>query len=179
MKKSILILFILLTLGFNSCVTDDGLNNLNQETIILNAFCYGTEPEETFEVNKAFFEDPELTAPNVYETKIVITDNDLDMDMGTLQGLGHLLSLTLTGNENVVLQSGLYVIGNANPVGNASVSYVLNYDSAAQLNTVYEIVEGRVRIAPFGTAFAIEINGVDINGTGFHGNYVGSLTPVN
>jgi hypothetical protein len=179
MKKSILIFSAFLCLLLNSCSNDDGFYRL-VEPVALNQFCYGPNIGDDFNVAKAFNSAPQMLSTDVYTTTVIITDSNFSLNTGVIVGMGSLVTLTFTGNQNFAIQSGLYSIGDDTAtVGNVSVSYSLDFDTAQQLNESIVIQNGYLRVRPYNDGFAIEIDGRNEDDVRFHGNFLGNLILLN
>lgn len=179
MKKSVLVLFTVLTLSLTSCTSNDDLPNTQLTNVVFNQFCFGPEASDTIEVARGFIEDPQLVRTNVYTTNVIISDDNITNDMGMLAGAGSLVTFNFTGNSNFDLQSGLYTIANAVEVRNVTVSYSTTFDATNTINTFITIESGLVLVTPVRTGYLIEVDGEDANGVRFHGNYLGNLTAFN
>ena len=168
-----------LSFGLHSCNTDDdGLSIIN-EPPNLNQFFYGPATGDNFTVRAAFNGTPQPVGEGVFATAIFITDDNFTVNMNSLQGVGRVVTLVATTNQNLAIQPGRYTIASGTGLGNVSVNYSLDYNTAIQLNNSTGILTGTVRVSALGTGFGIEINGVDENGFPFHGNYLGELTSIN
>jgi hypothetical protein len=158
-----------------SCDGDDDLPS--GPALIVNSFCYGTDSVNSFESTNAYYNEVEEVRPRVYRTAAFVTDENLTVDLNSnFQGIGVLLEIELYGDRNDVFQSGTYKIDANQEVGNAVVSYDIDYDSGNSMNLGLILTSGAVRVTPFETGYAIEIDGKDSNGDRFHGIYLGNVT---
>ncbi|MFT7285782.1 hypothetical protein [Nonlabens sp.] len=174
-KNTVFGLVALFLFSVTSCDSDDDLPS--GPPLVVNLFCYGTDSASSFESTKAFYNDVEEVRPSVYRTAAFITDESLTVDMNSeLQGAGVLLEIVLYGDRDVVFQSGTYKIDPNQEIGNAFVSYDVDYDSTSSTNRGLILTSGYLRVTPYRTGYAIEIDGDDINGDRFHGIYLGDVT---
>ena len=174
-RNAVFGLVALFLFSVTSCDSDDDLPS--GPPLIVNSFCYGTDSASSFESTDAYYIDVEEVSPDVYRTVAFITDENLTVDVNSdFQGVGVLLEVVLYGNVDLIFQSGTYRIDENQEVGNAGVSYDIDYDSTSTINRGLVLTSGLVRVTPYQTGYAIEIDGVDIDGDRFHGIYLGNVT---
>lgn len=168
-------LFLIIT---TSCDSDDDLPT--GPSIIVNTFCYGLDALNSTDVFAAFNREVlETSTTGVFNTRTFIVDENITLENGQLDGTGFLITLDLYGNRELEFQSGTYVIGDTEEVGDAVITYFTDYDASMRTNEGVEIVSGLVGVSPYRTGYAIEIDGIDANGDRFHGIYLGEITPLN
>lgn len=177
LKNAVLGLAALFVLSIVSCDSDDDLPVI--EPVQVNVFCYGTDSTESFVSNVAYNFDVIGTSQGVFRTTGIITDDNLTVDdNGAVSGVGSLINMDLFGNAAVIFQNGTYRIGDSEDSGDVVISYSPNYDSSNILIESIRLTNGIVSVRDFRTGYAIEIDGIDVNGDRFHGIYLGNVTQL-
>lgn len=176
MKKNILIAISILFIGFISCSGDD---DITPPPVILNQMVYGPGSTDFIEIAAAYNSPVTPIGTGGFTTFVQLVDENFNEDMGALNGIGEIVFLQFTGNQNEAIQQGIYTIGDdPTDVGNVTVSYSLDYDTASPISASTFITSGAVRVTAYRTGFIIEIVGKDSNDIEFHGNFVGNLIPL-
>lgn len=182
MKNNILknIIFSIVTLFVFSSISCDSDDDLPVgPTIILNSFCYGLDSANSFETTSGFYTDLQEIRSGVFKSNIFLTDENITNGTnGELDGVGSLIELNLYGNQNNILQRGTYRIDNLEEVGNAGVSYLIDFDSTSTSNRGIILVSGYVSVSSYQGGVFVEIDGEDSNGDRFHGIFYGSFTAL-
>jgi hypothetical protein len=177
LKNSVYGLLALFLFSVTSCDSDDDLPL--GPTIVVNSFCYGPDASSSFFSVEAYNNRVVESGVNIFNTKAFIVDNGITEVNGELTGIGILISVDLFGDRNQNFQSGTYTIGDTELVGDAVISYFIDYDSSLMNNTGIVIESGNVIVTPYGSGYAIEIDGIDANGDRFHGIYLGEVYELN
>jgi hypothetical protein len=177
LKNSVYSLLALFLFSVTSCDGDDDLTY--GPSIVVNSFCYGPDPVSSFFSVEAYNNRVVESGVNIFNTKAIIVDNGITEVNGELTGVGILVSVDLFGNRNQNFQSGTYIIGDTELVGDTVVSYFIDYDSSLMNNSGIIIESGNVMVTPYGSGYAIEIDGIDANGDRFHGIYLGEVSELN
>ncbi len=176
LKISYHLLLGLFLLSSVSCDSDDDLQVVVPNT---NIFCYGPNAASSFETRAAFNNNVMEVASGVYRTAAFLTDGNITVDTnGDFQGTGVIMDVVLYGNQDIAFQSGTYFIDGSQDAGKAFVSYDLDYDAASTDNRGVRLTTGYVKVRPYLTGYAIEIDGEDINGDRFHGIFLGNVTAI-
>ncbi|PZX41057.1 hypothetical protein LX97_01838 [Nonlabens dokdonensis] len=171
--------YLLLSFLITNLIACDSDDDLQVVVPVTNVFCYGPDSTSTFETRAAFNNDVIEEANNVFRTTAFLTDGNITADSnGALQGAGVLMDVVLYGNQEINFQSGTYLIDGSQDVGRAFISYDIDFDSNSTDNRGIRLVSGNVKVRPYLTGFAIEIDGVDINGDRFHGIFLGNITEI-
>lgn len=177
LKNSISVLAALFIFSAISCDSDDDLPVL--PAVVVNTFCYGLEEGDSFETENGYYDNLEEIGPRIYRTSAFLTEANITVDVnGELQGAGALIELKLYGNLDDIFQSGTYIIQNGEEVGNAFVSYLIDFDSTSAINRGIILQSGAVRVSPYQSGYIIEIDGENIDGDRFHGIYLGNILPL-
>ena len=178
MKNKLLIALCILSVSITSCLNNDDDITL-PAPVILNQMVYGTGATDFIELAAAYNSPVTPIGTGGFTTLVQLVDENFNEDMGALDGIGEIVFLQFTGNQNVAIQQGIYNIGDdPTDVGNVTVSYSLDYDTANPINATNLITSGAVRVTAYRSGFIIEIVGKDANDVEFHGNFVGNLIPL-
>ena len=177
LKTSTYLLLSFLLINMVACDSDDDLPVV--QPVTTNVFCYGPDAASSFETSAAFNNEVIEVANNIYRTTAFVTDGNITVDTnGDFQGIGVLMEVVLNGNQDIAFQSGTYFIDGSQDAGKAYVSYDLDYDATSTDNRGIRLTTGYIKVRPYLTGYALEIEGEDINGDRFHGIYLGNVTEI-
>lgn len=177
LKNSIYGLLALFLISVTSCNSDDDLPL--GPVVVANTFCYGPDASNSFFSVEAYNNRVVQSGGNIFNTKAFIVDDGITEVNGELTGVGILISVDLFGDRFQSFQSGTYTIGDTELVGDAVISYFLDYDASLMNNTGIALESGYVEVTPYLSGYAIEIDGIDVNGDPFHGIYLGEVSELN
>ncbi|MEE2800766.1 MAG: hypothetical protein VX550_01140 [Bacteroidota bacterium] len=171
-----LVLSLFLIIGINSCSNDDDLPEL--PPITFNVFCYGPDLQNNQGVRPAYLEEFLQISSDTYSTQLLITDENITENSGTLSGTGFAIDLEFFGNRNTPLQSGTYEINSTQEIGDVNAGFSENYDTGNNLNVITAFESGFIRVSPYSTGFYIEIDAVYNTDERFHGIFLGNVTQL-
>ncbi|GAK88712.1 hypothetical protein JCM19297_3225 [Nonlabens ulvanivorans] len=156
-----------------SCDSDDDLPV--SQPIQVNTFCYGDQTTN-FETIGAFREEPQVGGGTGVLSEITVYGDGLQLnDMEELEGAGVLMQISFYGNSLDDFQTGLYQIATTEEPADASLSYILDYDTTGMFNASVALDSGFIRVETYQTGYAITVDGIDVNGDELHGIYLGNV----